>query len=180
LCRNCLLKYVTEGKMGGRERRWTKKTGKYWITLKKREDTVSWKEEASDCNLWRTRFETSYRRRDDDDDDDGGGGGGGGGVDNTSSAKEETVPYPAANVDTPNLLPVALLKIQFRPCQLFKLPTFRKTVMPQFKVSKSSKVVVRGDTSMELRSAKGRFAIFTNGKTFPTHRGNTRLAEIPA
>jgi hypothetical protein len=35
-----------------------------------------------------------------------------------SSAKEESVPYPAANVDTPDLLPVALLKIQFRPCQL--------------------------------------------------------------
>jgi hypothetical protein len=43
-----------------------------------------------------------------------------------------------------------------------QLPTFRKTVIPQFKVSKSSKVVVRGDTSMGLRSAKGRFARFTN------------------
>jgi len=59
-------------------------------------------------------MDTYDRRRDDDDD------GGGGGVDNTSTAKEESVPYPAANVDTPDLLPVALLKIQFRPCQLFK------------------------------------------------------------
>jgi hypothetical protein len=44
---------------------------------------------------------------DDDDDDDNGGGGGG---DNMSSAKEESVPYPAANVDTPDLLSVALLR----------------------------------------------------------------------
>ena len=51
---------------------------------------------------------------DDGDDDDSGGGGG---VDNTSSAKEGSVPYPAANVDTPDL-PAALLMIQFRPSQL--------------------------------------------------------------
>ena len=58
-------------------------------------------------------YDTLHDDYDDDDGDDSGGDG----VDNTSSAKEGSVPYPAANVDTPDL-PVALLMIQFRPSQL--------------------------------------------------------------
>jgi hypothetical protein len=77
----------------------------------------------------------------------------------SSRSKEESVPFPAANIDThyvtPDLLPVAMSIGK-------QLPTFRKTVMPQLKVSKSRKVVVPGDTSMELRSAKGRFSVFTH------------------
>lgn len=47
--------------------------------------------------------------------------------------------------------------------------------MPQFKVSKSSKVVVRGYTSMGLRSAKGRFAIFTNRERHFLHTKETHI-----
>ena len=55
LRRNCLLKQITEGKMGG-----TGKRGRRRKELRKRDDTGNWKEEAPDSTLWWTHFRKGY------------------------------------------------------------------------------------------------------------------------
>jgi hypothetical protein len=54
LRRNCLLKQITDGEIGGTGKRGRRKE------LRKQEDTGNWKEEAPDDTLWRTHFRRGY------------------------------------------------------------------------------------------------------------------------
>jgi hypothetical protein len=62
LCRNCLLKHVIEGKIGG-TMEVTERQGRCKVVLDNLKDTRGYwvlKEEALNCTLWRTRFGRGY------------------------------------------------------------------------------------------------------------------------